>query len=191
MRFWCWQRLVRWWEFTAWERIKKKLGQGEDGVSLIYINILSINGHWCRFNAKRNPQFGMRWIRKLYLEKNSSICDPAAVKQPWFTGHSGQVSLWLDSSSLLLASWVCSALQRNLQCFSSSWGNAVFRLQWKCKVHSPSQRGACWYRQKSQLLAPDWSTLLQMRTPNPHSLIGPKGSVLIGQTLWLVWAAHL
>lgn len=29
--------------------------------------------------------------------------------------------------------------------------------------------------------APDWCVLLQMRTPNPHSVIGPKSTILIGQ----------
>ena len=31
------------------------------------------------------------------------------------------------------------------------------------------------------VLVPDWSILMQMKMLNPHSLIGPKGTVLIGQ----------
>ena len=50
----------------------------------------------------------------------------------------------------------------------------------KRKVHCLSQRGAGLYRQKSLPLVPDWSMSRQVRTPNPWSLIGPKGSVLIG-----------
>ena len=37
------------------------------------------------------------------------------------------------------------------------------------------------YGQKSLPLVPDWSVLMQMRTPYPCSLIGPKGTFLIGQ----------
>ena len=41
-----------------------------------------------------------------------------------------------------------------------------------------SQKGAGLYGQKSPPLAPDWSVLMQMRTPNPPSLIGPSGTAL-------------
>lgn len=54
-------------------------------------------------------------------------------------------------------------------------------LQWKEKVYSWSQRGDDLYWQKSLPLVLDWSVLMQMTTPNPHSFIGLKSSVLIGQ----------
>lgn len=56
-----------------------------------------------------------------------------------------------------------------------------YSLQWKGKVHSLIQRGADYYTKKSPSLVLDWSILMQMRTPNPHSLIGPKSTVLISQ----------
>lgn len=34
---------------------------------------------------------------------------------------------------------------------------------------------------ESACLVPDFSVLMQIRAQNPHSLIGPKGIVLIGQ----------
>lgn len=36
-------------------------------------------------------------------------------------------------------------------------------------------------RKKSLPLFPDWSGLMQMRTPNPCGLISPKNTLLIGQ----------
>lgn len=37
------------------------------------------------------------------------------------------------------------------------------------------------YREEFLLLVPDWSVLMQMKTLNPHSLIGPKSTVLTDQ----------
>ena len=53
-----------------------------------------------------------------------------------------------------------------------------FSLQWKGKGHFLSQKGTERYRQKFLSLIPDWSVLMQMSTPNHHSLIGPQGTVL-------------
>ena len=55
-----------------------------------------------------------------------------------------------------------------------------FYLQ-KGKVCSQSGWGADLYRQEALPLVPDWSILMQMRTPNLCNLIGPKGTLLIGQ----------
>ena len=68
---------------------------------------------------------------------------------------------------------VCSALARNLWCFGSAR-----------KMQSSAERkSACsepeesWFpEQKSLPLVPDWSVLMQMKTPNSHILIGPKGT---------------
>lgn len=51
---------------------------------------------------------------------------------------------------------------------------------WKGKVHSPSHRGADLYTEKSPPLIPDWFVLVQMRTPNPHSLLVQKALSWLG-----------
>lgn len=48
----------------------------------------------------------------------------------------------------------------------------------KGKLPSLRQWGADLYRSPHH-----WSVVMQIRTPNPHSLIGPKGTVLIGQNV--------
>lgn len=45
----------------------------------------------------------------------------------------------------------------------------------------PYYRGAGLYGQEFPPLVPDWSFLMQMKTPNLHNMIGPKGTVVIGQ----------
>lgn len=84
---------------------------------------LSTNGHWSQFNANRNLQFRVRWLRKLYSVQiaqfwytttvrtawlwNSSIvlklnyeasqlCNISAVMKPW-----GKAPFWFDSSALI------------------------------------------------------------------------------------------
>ena len=86
---------------------------------------------------------------------------------------------------------VCPVLcQSALACAALLWQDGVSAqpqirtqpcLQWKGKVRFQSQRGAGLHRPKSLPLVPNWSVLRQMRTPNPCSFIGPKGTVLIGQ----------
>lgn len=95
---------------------------------------LSTHGHWSQFNANRNLQFGVRWLRKLYSVQiaqlwyttavrtawlwNSSIvlqlnyeaswlCNSSAVKQPW-----SEAPFWFDSSALI--SSTCSALHASV-----------------------------------------------------------------------------
>ena len=48
----------------------------------------------------------------------------------------------------------------------------------KCTLQT---RGELTYIEGSTSYVPDWSVLMQMRTPNLHSLIGPKSTVLIGR----------
>lgn len=58
-------------------------------------------------------------------------------------------------------------------------------FQWKGKG-ALQAAGELTYRQKSLPLVPGWSILMQMKTPNPHSVIGRKSTVLtdhIGDTL--------
>lgn len=65
--------------------------------------------------------------------------------------------------------------------FQLSQGKADLCLWGKGKICSWSWRGAGLYGQNAPPRVPDWSVLMQMRTPNPSSLIGPIGIVLIGQ----------
>lgn len=70
----------------------------------------------------------------------------------------------MDSCVLLLAGLLHS-------CKTS----LVFQLQQgKCSVWGKGER-------PSELEVPDWLVLMQIGAPNHHSLIGPKGTVLIGQ----------
>ena len=104
-----------------------------------------------------------------------------------------QAPLQLDSFALL-SGLLRSVLDCFVQCrlallgsgetslvFQLSQGDSAFNLQWKRKVCFPSQRGDDSYRQMPLLLVSDWSDLMQIRIPSLHSLIGPKGIVVIGQ----------
>ena len=110
----------------------------------------------------------------------------SGTRQP----HS-QAPFRLDSSALLRASLLCTVLlcstavcfallhsstprRSASHCsgetspvFQFSQADSFFILLWKGKVRFPSQRED---GQKSPLLAPDWSILMQMRTPDPCSL---------------------
>lgn len=68
------------------------------------------------------------------------------------------------------------ALVKHVSVSASAEEKQSFCLQWKGKVCFQSQRGADVYGQKSPLLVPDWSDLMQMRTPNPFSPGSPDGS---------------
>lgn len=100
--------------------------------------------------------------------------------------------LWLDSSapqcSMAGLHWsalccphlLCFALGRHLR-FSSAreTKSSVLGGKGKCALRA---RGELVYMDISPWpLIPDWSASMQMRTPNPHGLIGPIGIVLIGQ----------
>ena len=88
-------------------------------------------------------------------------------------------SALLHSVPLLWPAQVCSTLR--WQDISSVSAQPLKpSLQWKGEVHSQSPRGASLYGQKTLLLAPSWSVLVQM-TPNHCSFIGPKDVVPIGQ----------
>lgn len=84
---------------------------------------------------------------------------------------SGKAPLWLDTASL----W-SSEMSLVFEA-----GETVFSLLWKGQVCFSSQQEADFYREKSPPLDPDWFILMQIRSPNPHSLIGSKRTVLIGQ----------
>lgn len=101
------------------------------------------------------------------------------VRQPCSNGA-------LPCPSLLHLCLLCSGLIHmlcfalpggRLPCFSSRRGNAVFSGREHTLL---SQRKADLYREKSLLLVLDLFVLMQMSTPNPHSLIGSKSTVFIG-----------
>lgn len=70
---------------------------------------------------------------------------------------------------------------KTLLVFQFSQRDGVFSLRWKWKLHIQSHRGGGLYKQNSPYLGPDWSTLMQMRSPNPQCLISLKVNVLIHQ----------
>ena len=77
----------------------------------------------------------------------------------------------------LLCSVLCPSALLHLLSFSSvrKRQSAVFSLWWEGKVLFQSQVGAV----LDSCFLP-WSLLLERSSPNPHSLIGSKGTFLIG-----------
>lgn len=103
-------------------------------------------------------------------------------------GRPGARALQLDSSTPVRLHLLQSAS------FFSGETSSVFQFQpEKCRENVPltlQWKGKCilWdrgeltlYKQKSPPLVPDWSVLMQMRTPSPCSMTWPKNTVLIGQ----------
>lgn len=83
--------------------------------------------------------------------------------------------------SVPVSSARASLLHPHLWCFRPASETQPSSHWWKGKVHSRSNHRAGLHRQKSPPLAPDWSVLTQIRTLNPCSLMGAKGTVQIGQ----------
>lgn len=80
----------------------------------------------------------------------------------------------------------CSSQTAPAQMVQFQLGKHSFR--WILKVCCLSHRVADVFRKKSLPLVPDWSILMKMRTPNPHSLINPKITACLSgiELLWLV-----
>ena len=140
--------------------------------------LVSMDGCWHQFNTNRNPHLGAQWRRRLYSVQTAQLWYSTAVEQ-----HSSEVAL-LCPSTLLYAALPCSAPHLSaslcLLCFSETL--LVFQFQpRKCSLVSsveresvlPEPEGSCVIEREVLLLIHDWSILMQMRTPNPHSLIGP------------------
>ena len=109
--------------------------------------------------------------------KNSSITTKHGCENSLGTRQSwGQAPFQLDSSTLLHA--VCSA---------QLWWD-MFGVSAPARETGFGGKGKCAPRARRELTktevstsGPDWSVLMQIRTPNSHSLIGPKGTALISQ----------
>ena len=105
------------------------------------------------------------------LWNNATVRGVSDVRWPWnevALGWGPSLAIQLCSSSLhsvLLHSCETSST------FNSRQRNAVFcgKGKWDLWV-----RGELTYRERSSPLVPDWFILMQMRTPNPHSMIDPK-----------------
>lgn len=116
---------------------------------------MSINNHWCQYNANRPHSC------PLTSSASRGVCFalgtvPACSALGW---------------AATPISWMVQLCQ----------GHSVFILLWEEKVHSPNQRWAAGlYEQLASSLVPDWSIFMQMRALNLHSLIGPKGTILTG-----------
>lgn len=126
------------------------------------------------------------------LQLNSEaaqLWNSMVVRWPWrevALGRGGSAHLHLHLCWPVLCQSAPPAVLRpapvRLQCSSSSWGSGTLCLWWIGTVYSPSQRGEDCYtsREKFPSLVPDWFVLMQMSTPDPHRLIGPKSTALIG-----------
>lgn len=89
-------------------------------------------------------------------------------------------------SSVLVHS-TCSALLRK-DIFGDPWQpgkqqSLVERLASQSHRDYKERSPCPWSRvvPSGPRVVPDWSILMQMRAPNPHSLIAPESTVLIGQ----------
>lgn len=161
---------------------------------------LSTNGCWYLFNHKRSPYLGCTEGGD-FMQCKLLNCG-CATAQLWFSSiiiqhgyeqHSCEVTLeWggPGAGGLGVATWppwcctstlLCSTQARQLPFYSSSQGNSLW---WKLTKTYKSGlflgRRDLTYREKSPALISDRSILMQTRTPNPHTLIGPKSTVLIG-----------
>lgn len=153
----------------------------------------------------QHQQESLIWdtVKKTLFSKNSSIMKQHKMAVMWLWGNA---PLWIDSSALICSTCcylVCPTLSwRSLLCSSPApiclsallqWDSfsvsapvretqtSVFILLWKGKESMFSeQEGADLYGQKSPPLASNSPVLLQMMTPNLHSMINPKSTVVIG-----------
>ena len=125
----------------------------------------------------RIPDLGHSKERNLNSVKNKSVVIEHVCRTALGPGPSPATRLcsvlcpsalwWVG---LLCLPILCHALQHVW--FQHSQQDTVYTFWWKRKVHSSDPQGAGLYRQRSSPLVPDWSILMQMRTFNPHSLIG-------------------
>lgn len=144
-------------------RLRPPLGghSGCDSQSSRHVN----HGHWCQFSAHRNPHFGVRGRRRLpsgktaqWLPLGCEDSDPeAALGQALGRGCSAPCGgVWFGSAGAAGQRWVEGK-------------------------GAPRARGKVTSWTEPPPLTPDWFVLMQMRTPSPQSVIGPKGTVLMGQ----------
>ena len=109
-------------------------------------------------------------------------CMPVCFALHWSAPFCG-ILLWptLVGSTLPRGDIFAVSVQPG-RCSQSS----VFRGKAK---YTLTARGELAYRDKIPIPVPDLSVFLQMRTPNHHSLMGPKGTILIDQnrTTLVVW----
>ena len=115
------------------------------------------------------PNLGCSEEGNLIQYKTAQLWYSMSVRQPW-----DQPAFQLGSSAA--APW-CSALVKHLWCLTSTRKHS---LQWG-KWASQARGELAYIKQKFLPLVPEWSILMEMRTPSPHNLIGPKGTSLIGR----------
>lgn len=132
---------------------------------------MSTEGRWHQFNINSDPQFGVqrrKFIQWVVIQHGCENWPWVEAARPFFRS----IALLCSAScrSVLPCTHLLhSVLARHPLCFSSRRGNTGFRLQWKGKVCSQSQRGAGLYRQKFLPLAPDWFSLMQTRAQSSKS----------------------
>lgn len=101
--------------------------------------------------TSRNPQFGVRWRRKLYFMQTAQRQYSTAVKIAVLWGPGGPALRW-STPPCLAGLWSPAQVShRSRLCLSPAretqpWVESVL----------PSQRGAGLYRQRASSLLPDW-----------------------------------
>lgn len=106
----------------------------------------------------------MEKLHSLQLSNESTVVEQHAMRPPC-----SQASLLLDSSALL---W------QNV--FGVSAPTEETQSSVEREDVLPKPEGADLYTEKSPPLIPDWSVLMHMRTPNPHSLLVQKALSWLG-----------
>lgn len=161
---------------------------------------LSTNDCWCQLNTNKNLHLACSEEENFIQRKTAQLWYSMVVKITHLWGCPGVRTLssylcsflyWsaLHCAGLLHFMPKCSGLgwaSKASSTFQLSQGNAVFCGKGKCAFQATE---AGLYRQKSLALVPGWFVLMQIRNPNLHSLIGSKGTVLIGKkrATLIVW----
>ena len=141
--------------------------------------------HWWLLMPIRIPSLGCGEEGNLIQCKTAQLWYSMSVKQPW-----DQAPRWLDSPlihmGLLCAVTVFSVLHWR---FTLLWWDSLSSFR-EMQYSVFGGKGKCTLWARGELVYTDrrprpWSLIglvvMQVRTPNSHSLIGPKGTVLISQ----------
>ena len=155
---------------------------------------MSAIGFWSQFNTNRNLSFGCSEEEILFTAKRLD-CDTAQLgKQqgcraalgpgPPLPGQFCSAPPWPGlfcvTPVCFVPHWFASLCSGEaFSVFLCSLRKTVSCGKGKCTPWAPGRWGS-WPMGVLPLVT-NWSILMQMRTPNPCSLIFPKGTVLIGQ----------
>ena len=154
-------------------------------ISFMKLNFSEGINQWVLVPVQCQQESSCQGVVKkiVFSGSNSIVIDTARLWNSTAMEQLSSVTAQLRGSPLRLDSsaMLCSALvQQNVFIVS-----APVREKQFC---SPSHKGSDLHREKCLPLAPDWSSLMQTRTPNPQFdqskdtvLIGQNGATAIGQ----------